>query len=142
MEFLVLPEHEFVIVEANDAFNKLTFFSAKYHESSCLKVLYCDGTDSSLLEETVLKAKSRVTAACSTILTSQQKLMHVSCEHIVHQTYGIAVLCRAMDIQCPQKMEIVNAAAIICSQKPHKIIFVGNQLTKQLGYSRDEMIGK
>ena len=88
-----------------------------------------------------MKASAGIAAVCSTILTNQRALVQVYCKSIFHVVYGISVMCRADFISAPSREEIMHAAAIITSTKPHHILSVGDELKASLAYS-SEMVGK
>ena len=144
MQFLVSTARGFPILEVDTAFESST--SLLYCQSDCfyLKVLYSDGTDSALLEGTISKAGAvnGSTSACSTVLTIHKTLMHLHCQAKFHAVHGITVLCSATAIDSPNISEIVSAATIISSKKPHHILSVGSELKDALGYNCDEMVGR
>jgi hypothetical protein len=140
--FLVSSAFNLPILSANAAFTAVTTFLPDQYTGCGLKVLYSVGTDTSLMEETVMKAMSGVQAACGVYLTGHQILMQVNCFPIQHTHIGSCVLCVANPIPTPTEAEQHRAGAIISTKAPYHIMAVGDEWKELLKYSSDEMLGR
>jgi hypothetical protein len=142
MQFLVLPIHGFPIVQGDRCLGAMASFQPNQHRMCGIKVLYCEGTDAALVEETVMKAGSGVRSSCCVILTSERALMQLDCQPVSHDWHGYCVQCYITWLPSPNLAEVDEAACIISSKSPHHIMVVGEQLKRELGYVSGELIGR
>ena len=136
----MLPMHGYPVADGNRMFRDTISITTDTTNECSLKALYCEATDAGLLEETIMSAGSGVWTSCSVVLTQDHVLMQVQCQPVSHDWHGYCVRCLITRIASPDTSELQSV--IISSKSPFHIIMVGEQLTNELGYAYEELVGR
>ena len=142
IRFIVSASSNFPILMGNAAFSAMSTYLPDQYSGCGLKVLYCVGTDTVLLEETVSKAAAGNQSACGVYLTCRQLLVQINCLPLQHSIHGACVLCVANTIPSPTEAEMEKAGAILSSKAPFHIMAVGEEWKALFGFSCEELLGR
>ena len=142
MEFLLTPIITIPTVDGDHMYQNTFSFPPDHYGVCGLKMLYCEATDTGLVEETIMRAASGIWTSCSAILTRDHVLMQVHCQPVSHDWHGYCVRCLVNRIASPDTLEIQSSAVIVSSTCPFHIVMVGEQLKNELGYACEELVGR
>jgi hypothetical protein len=142
MQFLVLPINGFPIVVGDFAVEAIASSQFDSDDLCGMGVLYCEETDSALVEETVMKAASGVQTSCSVILTGEKCLMQMDCQPVSHDWHGYCVRCTLDHVSVTDLTAIQDEIIIVSPKSPHPIIVAGSHLMDAFGYGSKEVINR
>ena len=131
------------ILDANDAFADLLQCQLRDVVGCSLKILYCQGTNCGLLEDTLSKVKDGCESSCGVILTEDEILLHVWCMFVLHSTHGKCKLIVLKPMAPPKEPRGVDyVAAAVSSLAPFHMVDVSVSWTQLFGYNPEEMKGR
>ena len=140
---LIDDSNHFRILEANESFADLQQCELKHLIGCSLKILYCNETNSALLEETLTSVREGCESTCGVILTQDPILLHVWCMFVMHGTYGKCKLCVIKPMAPPKVSKGVDyVAAAVSPLPPFHMVDVSTSWAALFGYSPEEMKGR